>query len=32
MTLVLAVGQTLGMVADRLGGTPVVGELLPGLV
>nr|WP_323740473.1 cation:proton antiporter [Halegenticoccus tardaugens] len=32
MTLVLAVAHTLGMVADRLGFAPVVGELLTGLV
>lgn len=32
MTLVLAVAQTLGIVADRLGFAPVVGELLTGLV
>jgi Kef-type K+ transport system membrane component KefB len=32
MTLVLAVAHTLGIVADRLGFAPVVGELLIGLV
>ncbi|MUV85186.1 cation:proton antiporter [Natronomonas sp. CBA1123] len=32
LTLVLAVAHTLGMVADRLGFAPVVGELLTGLV
>lgn len=32
VTLVLAVAHTLGMVADRLGFAPVVGELLTGLV
>ena len=32
MTLVLAVAHTLGIVADRLGFAPVVGELLTGLV
>ncbi|WP_336339669.1 cation:proton antiporter [Haloarcula brevis] len=32
LTLVLAVAHTLGIVADRLGFAPVVGELLTGLV
>ena len=32
MTLVLVVAHTLGIVADRLGFAPVVGELLTGLV
>ncbi|WEL27506.1 cation:proton antiporter [Haloferax volcanii] len=32
MTLVLAVAHTLGIVSDRLGFAPVVGELLTGLV